>query len=158
LYDFLYELEESDNIKREAQKISVETQGPTGQPGSKKMRMDEPQVKFGSEKQVNTPSIKKFGVGGSDVQSFHRQSVMTEKFSFSAPGKLNLSFEGSGKRLMKSDGFASGVQDDNEAIPAATYQPSSEGEDSDNNSDFEGEVNKVMSGKQSQYEGLAIQQ
>ena len=63
LYDFLYELEESDNIKREAQKISVETQGPTGQPGSKKMRMDEPQVKFGSEKQVNTPSIKKFGVG-----------------------------------------------------------------------------------------------
>ena len=40
--------------------------------------------------------------------------------------------------------------EDNEAIPAATYQPSPERGDSDSSTDFEGEVNKVMDGKHSQ--------
>jgi hypothetical protein len=50
LYDFFYELEELDNTKREAHKISVETQGATGQPSSKKKKLDEPQAKASSEK------------------------------------------------------------------------------------------------------------
>ena len=110
------------------------------------MKFDETQAKSGIGKNLETSAAKFFGMSSSTMQF---QSHASEKISFSAPGKINMEKEGSEKGRKSATDTLPIHLEDNEAIPAATYQPSPERGDSDSSTDFEGEVNKVMDGKHS---------
>ena len=129
IYDFFYELEEPDNMKRAAQKSSVEVTGDGKQPTPKKMRMD---THPGS-----SAAAKEKDLTDSEVQINKSTNQSYDKGAFSAPGKLDL-------RKSKTQNLLE-VQAGDETIPAATYQPSPEGDvESDSSADFEGDVEKVM--------------
>ncbi|RLN08171.1 uncharacterized protein C2845_PM11G12560 [Panicum miliaceum] len=145
IYDFYYELEEPENMKRGAQKSHVGVPGADSQPSPKKMRTAEAHPTSDKSKKMETPVARNQGVGGSGMHSANPFSHANEKEAFSAPGKINMSKAFDSKKMDVNCEDIPGTQEDSEVIPAATYQPSPDGgEGSDSSADFEREVNKVL--------------
>ncbi|RLN12752.1 hypothetical protein C2845_PM09G07180 [Panicum miliaceum] len=150
LYDFFFELEEPENMKRGAQKSSVGVPGVDTQPSPKKMRKDGTHPSSSSNKNMETPAAKNHAMGSGGRHSANISALFPEKVAFSAPGKINLDKANDVKKMGVGCDDIPESQEDSETIPAATYQPSPGGEDeSDSSADFEGEINKVLGGEQS---------
>ena len=145
IFDFFFELEESEHMKKETQKGFVEVSGAEGQPSAKKMKMAPEGQSSGKGQNVVNPVLQNYGSGDKGIQSASFTPVQS-KFSYSAPGKINStkSFPSS-----TSDTLETAPQADieDEAIPAATYQPGgelSEDDDSASSEDFEKSVHQML--------------
>jgi len=144
LYDFYFELEEGAGQMGDGQSSGVKVQDNEAQPSSKKQKMDHQML--GKDKSASDSSQKEVG----DPKHHHSRGYggdIYTKLCTSSHGKVNLTkgsekgknpegmseLKGGNNELPKLSNM-----DMEEAIPAATYEPS------DSSDDFQTQVNRVL--------------
>ena len=147
IFDFFYELEEPEHLKKEAQKTPVMVPDNEPQPQTKKMRIEAGQAIPGNTNRTPFPTGAPQKGDDKGIQSVSMSDLPTTNLSFSAPGKMNYSKKTEVHSVPFTCVDLQENQEEHEAIPAATYQPDkdvSEEEGNESSDDFEREVNKIL--------------